>query len=198
VGAILPLASVGITLDFGWPPSRLTVASPEHTAGVADTVSSVSGGGVSDWEPATSVDFDSGDGEMLQFFYGVVSSTGSHAITINLSGSVNTIQLDDEELSAGTSPTWSIDTSGSETSGDFPSLSTARSGDAYVGIQYAWGTGASGGTSGVDYDVVSSNFVVATATGVSGTISPGGTGAGAVALLVSARRLGGWCRTGCV
>jgi hypothetical protein len=34
------------------------------------TVSSVSGGGVSQWEPATSVDYDSGDGEMLQFFHG--------------------------------------------------------------------------------------------------------------------------------
>jgi len=115
-----------------------------------------------------------------------VTSTGSHTLTVNLTGSVNKIQLADEELAAGTSPTWSIDTSGTETSGDFPSLSTARSGDAYVGIQFAWGTGASGGTSGVSYDVVSSDFVVATATGVSGTISPAGTGAGAIALLVSA------------
>ena len=43
------------------------------------TVSSVSGGGVSQWEPATSVDYDGGDGEMLQFFYGVVTSPAPHA-----------------------------------------------------------------------------------------------------------------------
>ena len=84
-------------------------------------MSSVSGGGVNKWHPASAVDWDGGDSEMFQFFYGVVTSTGSHTLTVDLTTSVNHIQLAAEELAAGASPTWSIDTSGSATSGNFPS-----------------------------------------------------------------------------
>jgi RHS repeat-associated protein len=155
------------------------------------TVSSVSGGGVAAWAP-TGVDYDGGDGQMLQIFYGVVSSPGSSSITVTWSSSIGNAHVAAEEFSAGTGVTWSVDSAASSAS-PFPSLSPARSGELYFGAAFAWGNAAAGSTPGVTYTVVPNEggsnagcSMVAWDTDVTGAISPTGTGAGSVAVLLTA------------
>jgi hypothetical protein len=151
----------------------------------ATSVSSVSGGGVSNWQKATSVDYDGTDGQMLQYWYGTVTSTSSSTLTVTYGKSINNTYIAVQEFDGGSGASWSVDTT-KTSSTPFPSLGASSSGELYVGMGFAWDNAAAGTTSGVTYNVLSSSFVLASDTNVSGTISPAGTGAGSLAVLFKA------------
>lgn len=151
----------------------------------ADTVSSVSGGGVSGWTAASSPFLDGADGQIEQIWYGTVSATGSSHITVNFTGSVNNANILAQEFSAGSGTTWSVDTTATASS-PFPSLSAAGTGELYFGEATAYGNAAAGTTAGVSYYVPTSNFLAAWDTNVTGTLAPNGTGHGSLAALLVA------------
>lgn len=149
------------------------------------SLSSVTGGGVSSWHSATAVDYDGTDGQMLQIWYGVVASAGASTLKLTWSASVGNYHLDLEEFSAGAGATWSVGPSATSAS-PFPSLKAPASGALYYGAAFAWGNAAAGATPGVSYSVLASSFLIAWDTSPSGALSPTGTGAGSVAVLLEA------------
>lgn len=122
---------------------------------------------------------------MFQVFYGVVSSTGPSPLVVSWDGTVGNAHVQAQEFSAAPGATWSVSSSASASS-PFPALTAYHQGQLYYGIGFAWGNAAAGGTTGVSYDVVDSSFMAAWDTGPQGTLSPDGSGAGSVAVLLSA------------
>ncbi len=151
----------------------------------ADQVTAVSGGDVTSWQPAARPFFDGNDGQMLQIWYGQVSSTSPTTLSITWNGTINNADVALEEFSAGTNATWSLVGDGLSRT-PFPALSSLTTGTLYFGAAMAWGNGAAGATPGVTYSVPNRNFLIAWNTNSSGTVAPGATGAGSVAALFNA------------
>ncbi len=74
----------------------------------ADQVTAVSGGDVTSWHPAARPFFDGNDGQMLQIWYGQVSSTSPTTLSIAWNGTINNADVALEEFSAGANATWSL------------------------------------------------------------------------------------------
>ena len=111
---------------------------------------------MSNWTAVSSPFYDGTDGVIEQIWYGTVSTTGSSHITIDFTGTVGNIPTMVHEFSAGSGAIWSVDTDGTASS-PFPSLSATGTGELYFGAAYACGSAAAGTTSGVTYNVPSSN-----------------------------------------
>jgi RHS repeat-associated protein len=147
----------------GYPSSSgdLVVVGVIQAQGSSNTISSITGGGVSDWTKAVShaTGADAGPAEL---WYGTVSSLASATITVNFA-STPTVWDEisvDEYLTSGSG--WSLASAGSsdnETSSadiQFPSLTSPASGvSLYDGYAYV-GQGAVGGsTSGFTFETTS-------------------------------------------
>ena len=151
--------------------------------GWPNSVSAVSGGGVSQWSAASSAYLDAADRRTLQVWYGVVTTAGPSQVDLTWTGAVQNVDLGLQELNAGTGPTWSLDDVGFSNE-PFPSLSGPASDEAFVGAALAWGDAAAGPDPGAVYTVPNDDFVFAVATGTVG--DPSATGAGSVAALFGA------------
>ncbi|HET9059082.1 MAG TPA: hypothetical protein VFN61_04115, partial [Acidimicrobiales bacterium] len=148
----------------------------------AVTVTSVSGGGASSWQRAGQPWFDAADGQIMQYWYGTVTSTSATPVKVTFSSGINNLQLMVDEMSGATG--WSVSAPVSSPH-PFPSIQASGT-SAYVGMGFAWGNASTGGTSGVTYKQFSNAFMSAVAAPASGTVSPAGTGAGSLAVLVTA------------
>ena len=193
-----PISAVGASDVYdGWLGSSSMSGpfSPQHVGdllvlGVKNdtwpqSVSSVSGAGVGSWAPAGAPFFDGADGQIEQIWYGTVTSAGSSTLTVNWGTTIGNVAVALQEFSAGSSATWALDTEGSSAS-PFPSLTAAHGSELYFGLGFAWGNAAAGTTPGVTYQVHDPYLVTAWDTATTGTLAPGGTGAGSVAALFSA------------
>ena len=77
--------------------------------GWPNSVTAVSGGGVSQWSAASSPYLDAADGHVLQVWYGVVATAGPSQVEVTWSGPARGVDLAVQELNAGTDPTWSLE-----------------------------------------------------------------------------------------
>jgi hypothetical protein len=179
----LGASSFGETVPPAYPGDLFVLAVINDTW--ADQVTAVSGGDVTSWHPAARPFFDGSDGQMLQIWYGQVSSTSPTTLSIAWNGTINNADVALEEFSAGANATWSLVSNGIS-SVPFPALSSPARGALYFGAATAWGNGAAGATPGVTYSVPNGNFLVAWNTNSSGTVAPAATGAGSVAALFNA------------
>lgn len=127
----------------------------------ANTVSSITGGGVGSWSEITS---NAG----VFMYRGQVTTTGASTITVNLSGPTGTNELDAEEFTTGsTSGSWVIDASGglynstSSTTVAYPNLTPQSTKDLYVGDAKGTSTMSAGTTTGFTYltGAITSNMV---------------------------------------
>jgi hypothetical protein len=151
----------------------------------ADDVTSVTGGDVTSWHRAGAPFFDGRDGQILQVWYGQVSSTTATGLAISWDGRINNADVAVQEFSAGADPTWSLVRDGASSS-PFPALSSPESGMLYFGAAMGWGNAAAGATPGVTYTVPNGKFLLAWDTAASGKVVPAATGAGSVAALFKA------------
>ncbi len=164
--------------------------------------SSVSGGGVSTWSDESFCGYATG--ASLSIWCGVVSSTGPSDITVSFATQAGSGVAFAQELSAGPSPTWSLDTSGFGTTKTtsavpFPTLSPAGKGEAYFGLGFSYGQATAGSTLGYSYDIANQYGLgdgvlafdpsVSSATAPTATESASAADAGAV--LISASRVQG-------
>ncbi|MGH9104853.1 MAG: hypothetical protein ACRDZX_03260 [Acidimicrobiales bacterium] len=173
-------------LDLGVSASK--VGDLEVLAAVNDTwaqhVSSVTGGGVRKWSSAGAPSFDGKDGQVMQIWYGQVSSAGPSQLTVTWGGKVANADVAEQEFSAGAGAHWSLAAEAGSPR-PFPALRATDSPELYFGAAMAWGDAAAGGTPGVSYDVANRGFLVAWSTHASGPFAPRATGAGSVAALFS-------------
>ena len=163
-------------------------------------VTSVSGGGVSNWSFVKRLTDASNAGYDTEIWSGVVATTGPSTITITVSGYSNGNDLTAQEFSAGAGATWSIASSGALSSfgspWDYPLLSAAGSGELYYGfaVRNNSGTLSGGGTAGFTYVATGlpGGDLVAYDASASGALQPVGADTrgdsyqDAVAVLVSA------------
>lgn len=157
----------------------LTVSTDNSTP---PTVTSVTGGGVSDWSLAQRFDDTTNALLNAEIWYGTISTTGSSTITATISGFSNFTDLTAQEFSAGGAATWSVDTGGGcstlGTPWSYPSLTAAGSGELYYGvaIRNNSGTLSGNGTTGFTYEGSSfgNGDLVAYDADASGTIQPTG------------------------
>jgi RHS repeat-associated protein len=192
------ITAIGTPLTFSGYIGSTTTQLPAVSHAVGDVIvasangdswgvslSSVSGGGVTAWTRAGSVFADGADNRMEEIWYGVVTSATAAPITFTWPSAITNAQAAAQEFNAGTSPTWSVDTSGNAAA-PFPSLTTATSGELYFGTAFAWGNAAAGTTSGATYAVPNTNQMLVWNTNATGTLAPSGTGAGSIAVLLKA------------
>ncbi|MGH9106893.1 MAG: hypothetical protein ACRDZX_13900, partial [Acidimicrobiales bacterium] len=151
----------------------------------ADSVTSVTGGGVSQWSPAGAPFFDGADGQTLQIWYGTVTSAGSFDLTVAWNGVVENADLAEEEFSAGPRASWSLAAEG-DAQHPFPALDASSPGELYFGAAMSWGEAQAGNTPGTSYTVPDNDFMVASDTDASGAVAPDGNGAGSVGALFEA------------
>jgi hypothetical protein len=139
-----------------------------HIVNSTDTVSTVTGGGVTSWtlDQRYADTFPPSTHHDTEIWQGKVTSTGAHSIAITFSGSLtdNPLELYAQEFTAGASTTWTEDTgaglanAGPSLDFAFPSLTPVGSHELYFG--YAWVPGtATGGVS-----PLTATFVVTAAT----------------------------------
>jgi hypothetical protein len=131
------------------------------------SVSSVSGGGVTNWTKVTS-DTSGGAKGNIEMWRGVVTTTGSGTITVTYSGGAGTNEIVAQEFSMGSSNgTWAVDTSGTLVSApntttiNYPSLTALNSSELYAGYAYGKGTMTAGSTSGFTYLATSASKYLA-------------------------------------
>ncbi len=168
-------------------------------------ITSVAGGGVSDWSLAKRYTDSTDAGVDEEIWTGVVTTTGAATITVALSGYADADDLMAQEFSAGSGADWALDTSGSGTSlgtpWDYPSLSATGSEELYYGVAVANNdsTLSGGGTPGFTYAQSGQTLhdMLAYDTDVSGTVQPSGTTSNddsyedAVGVLIAATASGG-------
>ncbi len=182
VGALA--AGTGTTLsDSPQTTGDLMVLTVTTVNSTPPTVTSVSGGGVSDWSLAKRATDSSYADVDEEVWTGVVTTTGAGTITVALSGYADADDLMAQEFSAGAGATWALDTSGAATRTgspwDYPSLTASGTGELYYGVAVANNdsTESGGGTSGFTYlqsgQVL--NDMLAYDTDASGTVEPAGT-----------------------
>ena len=116
----LGASSFGETVHPAYPGDLFVLAVINDTW--ADQVTAVSGGDVTSWHPAARPFFDGSDGQMLQIWYGQVSSTSPTTLSIAWNGTINNADVALEEFSAGANATWSLVGNGIS-SAPFPALS---------------------------------------------------------------------------
>ena len=156
------------------------------------TISSVSGGGVTDWTKVTGTSSGSGSGTTtIEMWKGVVTSTGSSTINVTFASSTgNPNELVAMEFTTGnTTGSWVIDSSGTlynsaSTTVTYPSLTPQSSKDLYVGYASAGSTMTAGTTSGFTYATTSlTSHMVTYNKAVSSTVQPTATQSGSDASL---------------
>ncbi|HSX37021.1 MAG TPA: hypothetical protein VLG13_02805, partial [Patescibacteria group bacterium] len=131
------------------------------------TVSSVSGGGVTNWTKVNSDTSGGGKGN-IEMWRGVVTTAGSGTITVTYSGGAGTNEIVAQEFSMGSSNgTWAVDTSGTSVSStnqttiNYPSLTATNASELYAGFAYGKGTMTAGSTSGFTYLATSASKYLA-------------------------------------
>lgn len=141
----------------------------------SNTVSSVSGGGVSAWSKITST--ISGTG--MEMWRGQVTSTGSSTISVTLSGATGNNDIAAYEFTTGSSTgSWVVDTSNTQSNASgtavtWPSLTPQSTKDLYVGYARAANNMSAGTTSGFTYPAGGfTTDMGAYNTSVSSTIQP--------------------------
>ncbi len=190
-GVITPVGSLAAeSAPAGSGPVSLSV-DPQNVGdlmllGIEDsnttlpTVTGVSGGG-SSWRLVASDNDATYTQDGDEIWEGVVTATGSSAITITLNGFSDGEDLLAQEFSAGASVTWSLDQSGKVTGTSaqdfaYPSLTPAGSNELYFGIGNAINSTqlVGHGTPGVTYISTGLECVslVAYDTNTSGTLAP--------------------------
>ena len=123
------------------------------------SVSSISGGGVTNWTKVTSTSSGSGAGTTtMDMWRGVVTAAGSSTITVTFGGTTgNPNAITAMEFTTGsTSGSWVVDSSGTQYNGTasttvtYPSLTPQSSKDLYVGFA-SGGTMSAGTNTGFTY-----------------------------------------------
>ncbi len=170
---------------------------------VGGPVSSVSGGGVTNWYKDIAK-VGNQEGNDNEIWRGVVSATGASTITVAFTGSHSDDELMAQEYSAGAGATWSAGANGSTSSTTstvtFPSLTPSGPGQLYVGFAQVDGTGEAGSTPGFSYTITSAEgSVLCWDTNVSSATSPTaaqtGSGSDSVGALLAASGGGGGTTT---
>jgi hypothetical protein len=120
----------------------------------ANTVNTVSGGGVSAWSKITSTI----NGTGMEMWRGVVTSTGASTISVNLSGASGNNELAAMEYTTGSATgSWVVDTSNTQynssasTTVTYPNLTPQSTKDLYVGYAAGSSTMSAGSTTGFTY-----------------------------------------------
>jgi hypothetical protein len=175
--------SLSLTVSPQAVGNVLVLAADDDTWAVR--LASVSGGGVTSWARAGSVYNDGRDDKIMETWYGVVTSAGRSTLTLTWGSRVGNVQLGVQEFSAGPGATWSADAAGYSAT-PFPALRASEPGELYFGMAFGWSNAAAGTTAGVSYDVVNKYLMFATDTSTTGLLSPTGTGAGSIAVLLRA------------
>lgn len=131
------------------------------------SISSLSGGGVTNWTKVTS-DTSGGAKGNIEMWRGVVTTSGSGTITVTYSAGAGTNEIVAQEFSMGSSTgTWAVDTSGTQVSStnttaiNYPSLTALNSSELYAGYAYGKGTVTAGSTSGFTYLATSASKYLA-------------------------------------
>lgn len=148
------------------------------------SISSISGGGVTNWTKITSTTSGSGSGTTtMDMWKGIVTSTGSSTITVTYAGTTgNPNEIAAAEFTTGSSTgSWVVDSSGSQYNASsatvtYPSLTPQSSKDLYVGYASAGNTMSAGTTTGFTYLTTSlSNHQMTYNNSVSSTVQPTAT-----------------------
>ncbi len=106
---------------------------------------SISGGGVTSWQPITSGHSGTGSLKSVELWRGVVTSTGASTVTITFSGSAGTTDLAVDEYTMNSAyGTWSVDTSSTQFNAasatiNMPSLLPQSNSELYAGYAFAGG-----------------------------------------------------------
>ena len=144
----------------------------------ADSITSISGGGVNSWAKVTSI---SGTNQ-LELWRGIVATTGASTINITYSTGTGTpTEIAATEFSMGsTSGTWVVDNSGTSANGssttiNYPSLTPQDYSDLYVGYAVGTSTMSAGTTPGYTYLATGLGRYFAYDTSVVGTQQPTAT-----------------------
>jgi len=131
------------------------------------SISSLSGGGVTNWTKVNS-DTSGGAKGNIEMWRGVVTTAGSGTITVTYSAGAGTNEIVAQEFSMGSSTgTWAVDTSGTNISStnttaiNYPSLTATNSSELYAGYAYGKGTVTAGSTSGFTYLATSASKYLA-------------------------------------
>ncbi|HEU5002286.1 MAG TPA: IPT/TIG domain-containing protein, partial [Actinomycetota bacterium] len=156
----------------------------KFTSGPSFMASTVTGGGVTTWNRATS--YFTADGIHAQeLWWGVVTQAGAATITVTFTrpnaGASTLDSLDEQEFSssAGASTAWSVDTTGKVDSGSnsastllYPTLSPSATQELYWGYLAVNGSLQSGSTSGCTYQFDARDNQVVYCLPVSSAIGP--------------------------
>ena len=146
------------------------------------TATSVSGGGTNTWTKAAS--FKDNASHELGIWFAPITSVGTSTITVTYSGSVTStsIELTAQEFTTGqgASTSWSLDVASGQNNPTSaavasPTLTSATSGELYVGYSRSPGQVLPGSTAGVTYDETTLGNILLYDTNVSGTITPTST-----------------------
>jgi hypothetical protein len=126
---------------------ELAVAFNGGTSGA--TVTSVSGGGVGSWAKSNTA---SQNGEVIQLWWGVVTTTGPFTVDLTTTGTFVTEEVVAQEFHAGANITWSLVGHGQAKSATstvlFPNLPASNPPDLYFGYAVVAGEVLSGCTTG--------------------------------------------------
>ncbi len=195
---LVPISAVGSpTIHSGHlgSTSYRTVVAPHEASDLfvvavindtwADHVVSVAGGDVASWSAAGAPFYDGSDGQVMQIWYGEISSPGAANLAITWNGRIDNADIAVQEFTAGTDASWSLEATG-RSSSPFPALNSPQRGTLYIGAAMAWGNGGAGSTPGVTYTVPNRYFLLSSDTDASGTLAPAGNGSGSVAALFMA------------
>lgn len=123
-------------------------------------ISSITGGGVTTWQPLVQNAPGSSAGRNAEIWWGTVTATGAAAITINVAGTGNTYAMRLQQFHAGTNYVWSADGVGAvansataAASGLYPSVTpTGSLKELYVALGNFAGGSPGGSTTGFTYD----------------------------------------------
>jgi hypothetical protein len=165
------VATPGATNPYTWPNTITThtIGNVEVLSiGIASTtisVSSITGGGVTNWTKITAN--APGTTDHTELWYGVVTSatTASLVFTFSANDTFSTEVVSQEFSSGlGTGTNWAVTTSGQQantasTTMTFPSLTSGSNGGLYVGYGYtASGTTSVGATPGFTFEPTTNNM----------------------------------------
>jgi hypothetical protein len=145
-------STVSLTATLAVSPANLgDLMTLAIFASKGNTITSVSGGGVSAWSRIIGANSE-------ELWRGVVTSTGASTITVTVSTpSGPTVELAAQEWTTGSATgSWVIDTSGtisnpSSTTVTYPSLTPQSTKDLYIGYAIGGSTMSAGSTSGFTY-----------------------------------------------
>jgi hypothetical protein len=151
--------SASNTVTLGVSPANLgDLMTVFVSAQKADTVTSVSGGGVTVWSKVAATSSGSGtDTTSIEMWRGIITTTGASTITANLSGPTGTHEMAAMEFTTGsTSGSWVVDSSNTQfnstgTAVTFPNITPQSTKDLYVGYGAGSSTVSAGSSPGFTY-----------------------------------------------